>query len=140
MRAKRFLIVAAMVISTAAIAFLIWARAAQRRAQSLNCASSVVSVCLAGRMWANDHGGHFPTNFISMSNNLWTPKVLCCIPERRVGTWPAFTPHNCTYEIVTPGVHEDATNMVFMRCTIHGHLGYTDMAVYDGVRRRKKFE
>lgn len=75
-----------------------------------------------------------------MSNDLWTPKILCCIPERRVGAWSAFTPQNCTYEIVTPGVHEDATNTVFMRCAIHGHLGYPDMTVFDGVRRRKKHE
>ena len=140
MRLKRLMIVSIVVIGTGAIAFVIWARVAQRRAQSINCASSVVSVCLGGRLWANDHGGHFPTNFLSMSNELNTPKILCCVRERRVGTWSAFTAQNSTYEIVTPGVHENATNTVFLRCTIHGHLGYTDMTVFDGVRRRKKHE
>lgn len=115
---------------------------AKRRAQSLNCASSVVSICLGGRLWAKEHGGLFPTNFICMSNELATPKILSCLSGRRARTsdWSALSPANCTYEIVTPGIQEDSTNTVFLRCTIHGHLGYPDMTVFDGVRRRGKFE
>jgi len=114
--------------------------AAKRRAQSLNCASSIVSVCFAGRMWAQDHDGNFPTSFISMSNEVVTPKILCCVPERRIGTWSEFGPEHCTFEIVTPGVHESAKDTVFVRCKLHGHLGYPDTTVFDGVRRRGKFE
>ncbi len=112
---------------------------ARQHAESFNCASSVVAICYAGRMWAEEHGGSFPTNFICMSNELVTPKILSCLPARRTSEWSAFTPGNCTYEIVTPGVHEDATNTVFLRCIIHGHLGYPDMTVFDGIRRRGKF-
>jgi hypothetical protein len=143
MRIRRPILIGLLVVLVAgAVAFVVSARAAQRRAQSLGCASSVVSICLAGRLWAEDHGGRFPTNFICMSNEVATPKILSCLPARRARTsdWSAFTPDNCTYEIVTPGVHEDATNTVFLRCTIHGHLGYPDMTVFDGVRRRGKFE
>jgi len=75
-----------------------------------------------------------------MSNEVNTPKILCCVPGRRVATWSAFGPESYTYEIVTPGVHETAKDTVFVRCKIHGHLGYTDGTVFDGVRRRGKFE
>jgi type 1 glutamine amidotransferase len=113
----------------------------QGRAQSLTCASTVVAVCLVGRLWAEDHVGNFPTNFMCMSNYL-PPKVLSCLPERRANgsDWSAFTSINSTYEIVTPGVHEGSNNTVFLRCTVHGHLGYPDGTVFDGVRRRGKFE
>jgi hypothetical protein len=133
--------ICSLAVVAASVAFVVSGRAAQRRAQSLNCASSVVSICFASRLWAEEHGGSFPTNFICMSNEVMTPKILSCVPARRSRTsdWSAFTPDNCTYEIVTPGVHESATNTVFLRCTIHGHLGYPDMTVFDGVRRRGKF-
>ena len=141
MRVRRTIIICSLAVVAAAVAFVVSARAAQRRAQSLNCASSVVSICFAGRLWAEEHGGSFPTNFICMSNEVATPKILSCVPARRSRTsdWSAFTPDNCTYEIVTPGVYESATNTVFLRCTVHGHLGYPDMTVFDGVRRRGKF-
>ena len=143
MRVRRSIIISVLtVLAVGAAVFVVTARAAQRRAQSLNCASSVVSICYAGRLWAEDHSGSFPTNFTCMSNEVATPKILSCLPARRARTsdWSAFTPDNCTYEIVTPGVHEDATNTVFLRCTVHGHLGYPDTTVFDGVRRRGKFQ
>lgn len=110
----------------------------RRRAESLKCANTIVSICCAARLWANDHEGTFPTNFICMSNELVTPKILTCLRERRTTDWAAFSPTNCTYEIGTPGVHENATNTIFLRCTVHGHLGYPDMTVFDGHRRRGK--
>ena len=142
MRIRRSLVISVLAVVTAfAITMVVIARATQRRAQSLNCASSVVSICLAGLLWAHDHGESFPTNFTCMSNEVVTPKILSCSPSWRTpaSEWSAFTSDNCTYEIVTPGVRTDATNTVFLRCTIHGHLGYPDTIVFDGVRRRGKF-
>lgn len=120
----------------------VMASAAKKRAESLTCASSVTSICLAARLWAEDHDGLMPTNFICMSNEVNTPKILSCQRSRRARTsdWSAFTPENCTYEIVGPAMRVDETNKVFLRCTIHGHLGYSDSTVFDGVRRRHKFE
>jgi hypothetical protein len=139
MRIRRPIILSVLVVLViGAVALVIRARAAQRQAQSLGCASSVVSVCHGGLLWAEDHGGYFPTNFIMASNEIVTPQVLSSVPSRRVRSWSAFTPNNSTYEIVTPGVHRDDKNTVFLRCTIHGHLGYPDRTVFDGVRRRSK--
>ena len=83
-----------------------------------------------------------PSNFICMSNEINAPKILSCVPGRRARTedWADFRPENCTYEILAPGMRVDDTNTAFLRCTIHGHLGYSDSTVFDGVRRRTKFE
>lgn len=133
-------VVAAVVL--AAVVFSVFASVAKKRAESLGCASAVTSICLAARLWAEDHGGLMPTNFICMSNEISAPKILSCVPSRRARTeaWADFTPDNCTYEIISPGMRVDDTNTAYLRCTIHGHLGYSDSTVFDGVRRRHKFD
>ena len=115
---------------------------ARPRAYSRQCASAVTSICLAAKMWANDHDGIMPTNFICMSNEVNTPKILSCLASRRASSssWADFKPENCTYEIMAPGMRADDTNRAFLRCTIHGHLGYSDSTVFDGKRRHTKGE
>ena len=136
------LILAVSVVLFAAGAYGLFSSAAQRRAESLTCASAVTSICLAAHVWAEDHGGIMPTNFVCMSNEVSAPKILSCIPARRARTenWADFGLQNCTYEILVPGMRVDDTNTAFLRCTIHGHLGYSDSTVFDGVRRRTKFD
>jgi len=116
--------------------------AAKARAESRSCASAITSICLSAKCWALDHGGFMPVNFISMSNEISAPKILSCLPARRARTedWSAFSPENCTYEIVTPGMRIEETNKVFLRCKVHGHLGYSDTTVFDGTRRHGKFD
>src|SRR5258708_4930153 len=114
--------------------------AARNRADSARCASSITSICMAARLWAEDHGELMPTNFLSMSNELNTPKVLSCLDARRASDWSTFAPENCTYQIVAPGMGAGDTNKIFLRCSVHGHLGYSDCTVFDGHRRRRKFD
>ncbi len=107
-----------LLVSLAALVFT-----ARKRAVSVNCANTITSICLGARMWANDHDERMPTNFLSMVNELNTPKVLSCLPARRAASWETFSPEtNCTYQIVAPGMATSDTN-VFLRCTVHGHLG-----------------
>jgi len=138
---KRWTFIALLACVVAGVgAYFLSEKRDRLRWKSLNCASSMVSISCAGRMWAQDHDGHFPTNLFSMSNELVTPKVLSCLRERRTALWSTLTPTNSTYGIVSPGASDNASNAVFVRCTVHGHLGYTDMMVFDGVRRRGKFD
>jgi hypothetical protein len=136
------LVLVPSVIVLAAAAFTVLCSRAQRRAESLQCASSITSICLSARLWAEDNGGFLATNFICMSNEISAPKILSCVAARRAPTenWADFRPQNCTYEILAPGMRVDDTNTPYLRCTIHGHLGYSDSTVFDGVRRRHKFE
>ena len=115
---------------------------AKAYAQSLNCASSICSICLGGRLYAHDHGGFFPTNFISFRDELMTPMILRCAGDHsrlRAKNWKEFTDANSSYEILSNQLHENDTNTVFVRCQVHGHVGYSDVTVFDGVRRRGKF-
>jgi hypothetical protein len=141
---KRLIILVsvALAIILAAGAYIVLCSRANRRVESLTCASSITSICLAAHVWAEYNSGFMPTNFICMSNEVSAPKILSCIPARRARTenWADFSPENCTYEILAPGMRVDDTNTAFLRCTIHGHLGYSDTTVFDGVRRRHKFE
>jgi hypothetical protein len=115
---------------------------AQRRAEAALCASNIPDICLAARLWAIDHGGRMPTNFICFKDQICAPRALSCIESRRTRDedWSEFTPYNSTYEIVSPGMNVDDTNTPFLRCTVHGYLGYTDCTVFDGVRRHAKFD
>lgn len=129
-------------IASAAAVGSVMASAAKKRAESLTCASGVTSICLAARLWAEKHSGFMPTNFVCMSDEISTPKILSCVPAHRTrtGDWAEFTSQNCTYEILIPGMRVDDSNTAYLRCTIHGHLGYSDSTVFDGVRRRHKFD
>src|SRR5438477_6405991 len=73
-KTKHVLTVASGIFVLGAVFFALVIPKARKRAESIQCASSVVSVCLAGRVWAEDHAGVMPTNLICMSNELNTPK------------------------------------------------------------------
>jgi hypothetical protein len=115
----------------------------KQRAESLGCASGITSISLAARLWAEDNGGVCASNFVCMSNELATPKILVCPRDhgrQKATDWASFTLANCSYEIISPGLQVEDTNTAFFRCSVHGHLGYTDGTVFDGVRRRHKFD
>ncbi len=133
---------AALAVILSIGAYIVYYFAGQRRFESLQCASAITSICLAAHLWADDHGGLMPTNFVCMSNEISTPSILSCVPTRRLhsGNWADFGPENCTYEILAPGMRVSDTNTAFLRCTVHGHLGFSDCTVYDGVRRHGKFD
>ena len=139
MRKFRFLLILFVALFAMLVVSL---EASKKRAESISCASSVTSICLAARLWAEDNGGFMPTNFICMSNELATTRILTCQPSQRAAAsdWSQFTSENSTYEIIAPRMRMDDTNTAFLRCKIHGHLGYSDATVFDGNRRRTKFE
>ena len=112
---------------------------AMKKAQAIGCASQMIAIGYAGRIWANDHTDRMPTNFMCMSNEVITPKILHCPADRerpRVSAWEEFSDEKCSYLMVSPGVPEGTTNSVFIRCRIHGHLGFPDGSVMDADRTR----
>lgn len=116
---------------------------AKRHAASLNCASGICSMCLGARQWAEDNEGQLPTDFVCISNEINTTKILVCAADhkRRPATsWASFTSENCSYELLAPGLPATNSNTAILRCTVHGHVGYLDGTVFDGVRRRGKYE
>ena len=128
-----------MLLALTMMAVLAFKFAAVRRAQSRSCASKMKAIGLAGRLWANDRAEMMPTNFTCMSNELVTPKILHCSADSarpQVDTWEKFTEDSSSYEIISPGAREGTTNVVFIRCRIHGHLGFTDGSVMNASRTK----
>ena len=144
MRMRRFIIIAGSVVfvAVALTSTFRWAKASlQRRAESVSCGNTMVSIMCAARLWANDNNERLPPNLLAMSNELNTPKILRCPGDRtrqRVGDWAEFTDANSTYEVLSPGAPDWSTNIVYLRCKLHGHLGYPDATVFDGKERRTK--
>lgn len=67
--------------------------------------------------------------------------VLICPSDssrHRAENFSSMTPDNCSYEIVTKGLHEGDSNGVFVRCKIHGFMCYANGAVYDNNGQRMK--
>jgi hypothetical protein len=142
MRWRKFIIVAAVI----AVALAVGAYAAgwaKRWAQSMSCGNYMCSICFAARTWAVDNSGKMPSDFLSMSNELSTPRVLICDADRSrraASNWAGFTPDQSSYEIVKFDLRDGDTNGVFLRCRVHkDHIGYADGTVFDGIRRRTKF-
>src|ERR1039458_2881025 len=115
---------AGVVVALGIVALVITLSASKRRFESRQCASAICSICLAAQVWANDHGGFMPTNFICMSDEISAPKILSCIEARRAPTenWADFRPENCTYEILTPGMRVGNTDRKSTRLN-SSHLG-----------------
>jgi hypothetical protein len=112
----------------------------RKHVESVNCGNYMASIGIAVRIWSDDHTNCLPVDFLSMSNELCTPKILICPGDharRAAPDWASFTLTNCSYQIVTPGATWNNSN-VFFRCQIHSHLGYADGTVFDGTRRRTK--
>jgi hypothetical protein len=98
---------------------------AMRRA----CITNIKRICLSARIWANDHQELFPTDFISMSNELNTPVILICPADssRTAATsWQEFDGGSVSYDLLSPGVNESDPEVVFMRCPIHHTAGMVD--------------
>ena len=114
---------------------------AKIRAERLACGSYMVSIGLAARMWANDNGERMPLDLLSISNEINTTKVLFCPGDhsrRPPHEWTSFTVGQSSFEIVTPGLRDGETNSVFLRCKIHGNVGYADGSVFVEGRRHRK--
>jgi hypothetical protein len=115
---------------------------AKDKAQRINCMSNMKQIGLAARMWSNDHGEKFPPDFISMSNELSTPKIFVCPGDRsktRAMDWSSFGPENVSYEYVQPGYDEKVgrPQTVVFQCPIHGNVGLADGSVQQSNQRTR---
>lgn len=99
------IIVVLAVIALLGLIALPWQQREKSRAQRINCANQHKSVALSFRLWSGDNADRFPmqvsiTNggamewiengnvagiFLTMSNEVSTPKILWCPADRRRG-------------------------------------------------------
>ena len=107
---------------------------AKGKAQSISCVNNMKQIGLGARFYANDHGDKLPPDFLSMSNELVTPKILVCngdSTKTKAADWAQFNAAaNVSYEFLLPGTKEqDVVSKTVFRCPIHGHIGLGDGSV-----------
>jgi hypothetical protein len=128
MRGRRLTILIGVVLI--AFAFVVALPRLKRHTEIVTCSNQMHSVLFAATMlWPEEHNGHLPCDFVSMSNELSTPKILVCPGDRlrhAASNWSSLTTNTCSYEMTAPGVSKTETNRVFMRCIIYGTAGYAD--------------
>ncbi len=112
---------------------------AKATAQKIQCVNNLKQICLATRIYSVDNKGIFPPDFLSMSNELSSPKILVCPADTehvKVSSWEEFDPRrNVTYEYLKPGIAEkDAVAEVIFRCPIHNSVGMGDGSVQQRAR------
>jgi hypothetical protein len=109
---------------------------ARERANSIQCVNNLKQVGLAVRVWALDNADIYPTNFLCMSNELNTPKILLCPADTNrvaAANWAVYTDANCSYELF-PASDTEPTQ-ILSRCPIHGNIGLADGSVQMGAAK-----
>jgi hypothetical protein len=102
------------------------------KGKRINCINNLKNIGLAARIWASDHHNNLPTDFLSMKDELNTPKILHCPSDdnRAMATnWDNFSETACSYEILSPGVSAAEGQVVYVRCRVHEIFGLADGAV-----------
>ncbi len=110
---------------------------AMARAQAINCVNNLKQIGLAARVWALDNADLYPTNFLSMSNELSTPKILVCPADTNrvvASNFSTYSDANCSYEFFKASDTEPT--QVLCRCPIHGSIGLADGSVHMGVAKK----
>jgi len=136
---KRWFFILCGILAVGAVVFIATFPAFKRHAELVHCSNQMHAVLfVATLLWPEEHDGRLPSDFLSMSNELGTPKILICPGDhlhQPATSWATFTTNNCSYEIVAPGLLKSDTNSIFMRCGIHGYVGYAGDRLLDASGR-----
>ncbi len=104
---------------------------ARDKVENIACINNMKQIGLAARIWAGDNNQFFPTNFLSMSNELGSWKTLQCPGDhsRNVSSWADVEAGNVSYIMASPGADEAFPSVVFAYCPIHHNYVLVDGSV-----------
>lgn len=113
--------------------------AKQREDQSNACIGNLKQIGLAAFIWAGDNNRVFPPDFISMTNELNTPKILFCPADasaKVVAEWSQLNQLLVSYRLMNPGGKQSEPEKVLAMCPIHNHMLLSDGSVQRGRQKQ----
>lgn len=107
---------------------------AKEKAMSITCVNNLKQFGLAVRIWQMNNANVNSPDFLSMSNELNTPKILYCPADTNrivTRTWKDFAASESSYDYLTPSVRntDREPTRVQSRCPLHGTIGLCDGSV-----------
>jgi len=103
----------------------------KEEAHSVACVNNLKQIGLAAWRWAKDHGNVFPSDFVTMKQELTTPKILLCPADPAaipVTEWSQLNPSLISYRMNPGGISDPAAPLA--TCSIHEHSLLTDGSVH----------
>jgi hypothetical protein len=103
-------------------------------AELRDCSGQMYMILYAASLWPSGNGSRLPSDFRWRTNDLRMLKILICPGDHLhepATSWASFTTNDTSYEIVAPGIYKTDTNVVYLRCKIHGYVGYSYGRVLD---------
>jgi hypothetical protein len=107
----------------------------KRRHESARCISHMFAIMTAARFWAHEHRSQLPPDWLTMANELRSPKILHCPADHSrttIRSWTDFDENVSSYEILSTNALSGVKNSPYFRCRIHGNVGYADASIFDG--------
>lgn len=125
------------------------------QAHSRKCLNNLRNIALAGAIFASDNDGKLPHDFLTITNELATPRILFCpadaarvpVDSDRFG-WKEYIEAkeaNNSYQMLTADVplarpSQADAKRVFVRCPVHGHVALIDGEVLRGDSKSRVVE
>ena len=97
--------------------------------ETRRCGKHLEAISQAARVWASAHNGRLPGDFILMSNELVSPRLLLCPGDNSrdpANNWQELTSVNSSYQIYEGAIGakdlppEILQNMPYVQCKVHG--------------------